>query len=148
MDWDTYFLDIASVVRKKSKDPNTQIGAVIVGPEHQVLSTGFNGFPRGVDETQLDRWEKPTKYEFVEHAERNAIYNAARHGVALRGCTLYVCGFGAVPCTDCAKAVIQSGITRIIGRRVKPLSEEKIAGHAVADQMLREAGVEMVEVPA
>lgn len=146
-DWDGYFLNIAEVVRGKSKDPSTKIGAVIVGPENQILSTGFNGFPRGVDETLLVRWERPAKYDYVEHAERNAIYNAARHGIALRGCTLYFVGMGppTTPCTDCARATIQSGITRVVSRPFKELPEHWFDNLQRAAIMLDEAGVELVE---
>ena len=68
--WDSYFISIADTVRSKSKDTSSKIGAVIVGPEKQIISTGFNGFPRGIDEvTDMSRWERPVKYQFVEHAE-------------------------------------------------------------------------------
>ena len=149
MDWDIYFLNIAEVVRTKSKDPNTQIGAVIVGPEHQIISTGFNGFPRGVDEEDYpSRWERPLKYKFIEHAERNAIYNSARHGVALRDCTLYLVGMGppTLPCTDCARAIIQSGITCVTGKGYKQLPDNWKEDLGIAGGMLNEAGVEFVEV--
>ena len=143
LDWTTYFLNIADVVRSKSKDPSTQVGAVIVGPNNQIVSTGFNGFPRGIREGDRKRWEKPLKYKYVEHAERNAIYNAARHGIALEGCRMYLIGFGPpnVPCTDCARAVIQSGIISVYGRPSKPASEVWQDDLAVAYEMLVEAGV-------
>ena len=92
MDWDEYFIKIAETVRLKSKDPSSQIGAVIIGLENQIISTGYNGFPRKVGE-QEERWQRPLKYEYVCHAEVNSIYNAARHGIALRGTTLYLVGF-------------------------------------------------------
>jgi len=104
--WDKYFFDIVDVVRTKSKDPDTQVGCVIVGPAHEIRTTGYNGFPRGVDDTG-GRWQRPTKYFWVEHAERNAVYNAARCGVSLEGCTAYI---QIAPCVDCARALIQSGV--------------------------------------
>jgi dCMP deaminase len=108
--WDEYFMEMAALVATKSKDPNTQHGAVIVGPNNEVRSTGFNGFPRGViDNARYN--VRPLKYFYVEHAERNAIYNAARHGTALEGCTMYVTG---CPCHDCARGIIQSGIKRVV----------------------------------
>ena len=148
MDWNTYFLDIADVVRTKSKDPNTKVGAVIVGPEDQIVSTGFNGFPRGVGETQDYRWERPEKYQWVEHAERNAIYNAARHGVALRDCRLYFVGMGppTLPCTDCARAIIQAGIIEIIARPFKPLPASWVDNLAISSLMLQEANIDFWEV--
>ena len=126
MNWDDYFVDIAEAVRHKSKDPNTQIGAVLVGPEHNIVSTGFNGFPRGVLELDPVRWERPIKYQYVEHAERNAIYNAARYGIKLAGCTLYLAGMGppTAPCVECTKGVIQAGIFRVVGKAYKPIPDE------------------------
>lgn len=111
INWDEYFLKMADLVASKSKDPSTKAGAVIVGPNHEIRSTGYNGFPRGVVDSEERYNDRPTKYMYVEHAERNAIYNAARHGVALDGCSIYINGF---PCNDCARAIIQSGIKEII----------------------------------
>lgn len=148
MDWATYFLNIADVVRLKSKDPSTKIGAVIVGPENQIVSTGFNGFPRGVNETLQSRWERPAKYQWIEHAERNAIYNAARHGIPLRGCRMYLVGMGppTIPCTDCARAVIQAGIKTVIGRAYKETSDTWAEDIRVAQNMLSEAEVKLLEI--
>lgn len=147
MDWTTYFLNIAETVRTKSKDPSSQVGAVIVGPEKQIVSTGFNGFPRHIDDGREERWRPEKKLYWIEHAERNAIYNAARHGIALRGCTMYLVGFGppTVPCVDCARAIIQSGIGQVVGRPYKPTAEHWVANLATAQQMLQEAGVSLWE---
>jgi dCMP deaminase len=146
MDWDRYFIEVAEVVSRKSKDPSSQIGAVIVGPERQIISTGFNGFPRGIDEGDATRWERPAKYMWVEHAERNAVYNAARHGIALRGCTLYLYGFGpiVVPCTECSKALIQSGIVEIVGYAAKTHTgwDENLK---FSEALLDEAGIKVRE---
>ena len=110
MEWDDYFLALCETVALKSKDRSTQLGAVIVGPGHEIRSTGYNGFPRGVNDGIDDRHQRPIKYKWTEHAERNAIYNAARCGVGVLGCTMY-CGW--LPCTDCARGIIGAGITRI-----------------------------------
>ncbi len=136
------------MVRTKSKDPNTKIGAVIVGLDKQIVSTGFNGFPRGIDETDSRRWERPIKYRYVEHAERNSIYNAARTGVSLSGCTLYLVGFGplTVPCVECTRAVIQSGITSVCGRAYKEVPESWADDSDFAIALLAEAGVAHMEV--
>jgi dCMP deaminase len=149
LSFDEYFSEFAYVARVKSKDPSSQIGAVIVGPDNQLISAGFNGFPRGTDESDPRRWERPIKYEYVCHAEENAIYNAARHGIALRGATLYLAGFGppTVPCTHCAKAVIQSGITRLVGRPYKEAREDWLADLYFAKMLLEEARVEVIELP-
>ncbi len=95
-----------------SKDPSRKVGALCLHPEsYAILSQGFNGFARGVDETKLERWVRPAKYLYVEHAERNCIYNACRHGTALQGAIAVVTMF---PCTDCARALIQAGIKTIV----------------------------------
>ena len=150
MTWSDYFLSIAEAVRQKSKDSKTKVGAVIVGPDRQVLSTGFNGFPRQIREDIPSRWEKPTKYSYVEHAERNAIYNAARHGVALKGCTLYMVGFGPpnVPCTDCARGVIQAGIIKVVGRPAAPATGYWKDDLILASSMLTEAGIHLIDIEA
>jgi dCMP deaminase len=95
-----------------SKDPHKKVGCLLLAPESlQILSMGYNGFPRGVDETPAERWSRPTKYYYVEHSERNCLYNACRSGVNTNGSiavtTLY-------PCSDCCRALIQSGIKTII----------------------------------
>lgn len=146
--WDVYFLKIADAVREKSKDPSSQIGAVIVNGDNAIVSTGFNGFPRGIDETNPNRWERPIKYDYVEHAERNAIYNAARQGVATKGCTLYIVGFGGngvkcVPCINCTKGTIQAGITRVVGYYEKEAPEHWVQELLFAESLLKEAGVQM-----
>lgn len=147
MDFDSYFRDITDVVRNKSKDPSTHIGAIIIGPDKQVISTGFNGFPRGIDETDPLRWERPIKYQYVVHAERNAIYNAVRIGIALNGLTMHMIGFGplTVPCTECAKAIIQSGIARFVGHAMRPIPESWAADLGFAKNLLVEAGVVLEE---
>lgn len=105
---------MASLVSSKSKDRSTRVGAVIVGPDNEVRSTGYNGFPRNIDDEVEVRHERPIKYAFTEHAERNAIFNAARVGIPLKGCTLYL-NWEPCPCTDCTRGIIQAGITKIIG---------------------------------
>jgi dCMP deaminase len=111
MNWDEYFVEMLEVVKIKSKDPNTKVAAIIVGPNNEIRSTGYNGFPRGFNDTDNTKWVKPQKYYFVEHAERNSIYNAARVGTSTENCRIYVSHF---PCVDCARAIIQSGIKEVI----------------------------------
>ena len=108
MNWTEYFLNIAEQIKLKSKDESTQIGAIIVGMDNEVLSTGYNSFPRGLDDTIKERQERPEKYFWIEHAERNAIYNAARIGVSLKNSTIYLTS--GVPCMDCARAIVNVGI--------------------------------------
>lgn len=106
--WDLRFLELADHIAQWSKDPRTKVGAVIVDEKKRVVSVGYNGFPRGVDDT-ADRYEdRPTKHLFVAHAERNALDNAP---LMVDGCTLYV---PLLPCNECAKSIIQKGITRVV----------------------------------
>ncbi len=141
--WDEYFVEMARLVSTRSKDPNTHIGAVIVGPDNEVLSTGYNSFPRGINDDVPERSERPEKYFWFEHAERNAIYSAARHGVRLKGCRMFLSCW--VPCTDCARAIIQSGIQEVVlGQAVEDASRTKWIEEAKrSEQMCEEAGVKL-----
>ena len=108
--WNYYFIEFALFIANLSKDPNTQVGCIVVGPDKEIRSTGYNGMPRGVNDDVPERNIRPLKYLFYEHSERNAIYNASLCGVSLKGCTLYVT---MPPCADCARAIINSGIKRV-----------------------------------
>lgn len=111
MNWDEYFINIMETVASKSKDPRTKVGAVVVGPNNEIRSTGFNGFPIGVKDT-IERYSnRELKYKYVSHADANCIYFAARNGVKLEGCRMYLPWY---PCTDCTKAIIQSGIKEVV----------------------------------
>ncbi len=109
--WDEYFMGIAMLAAKRSKDPSTQVGACIVSQENIIISTGYNGMPKGCsdDEFPWAREGVETKYPFVVHAELNAILNA--NGRDLRGSRVYVALF---PCNECAKAIIQSGVKEVV----------------------------------
>lgn len=142
--WDTYFTGMAQFVSTKSKDPSTKVGAVIVGQNNEILSTGFNGFPRGIDEVvKVERWERPDKYKWVIHAEANAIANAARVGVSLEQSTLYL-NFHPKPCDRCATLLIQAGIIAIIGPDI-PFDGKGANIHYdvddIASEMLSEMGM-------
>jgi dCMP deaminase len=113
LDWDRWFLEMAVHVATKSKDRSTKVGCVLVGQDNEVLSVGFNGFPRGVNDDVEERHERPLKYQFVEHAERNAVYNAARQGIKTLGCKAYLNCYSP-PCQDCTRALIQPGLKEII----------------------------------
>jgi len=108
VDWDELFMSMTFLIATKSKDAFTHIGAVIVDDNNIVRSIGYNGFPRGLDDTNLDRQTKDEKYYWMVHAEQNAIYNAKTD---LTGCRMYTNG---TPCAECAKAIIQSGIKEVI----------------------------------
>ena len=109
--WDEYFMGVAMLAAMRSKDPNTQVGACIVNKDNIIVSTGYNGMPKGCsdDEYSWERTGETTKYPFVVHAELNAILNAAGRNV--RESRIYVSLF---PCNECAKAIIQSGIKEIL----------------------------------
>ena len=231
MQWHEYFIQMAMLVSSKSKDPSTKVGCVIVGPDNEIRSTGFNGFPRGVveevetpahlvTEVQYDitrqglsarcscgevvndipppteefmagrhagmydmqmavaglhehfgvpegemilhpeRWERPLKYDFVEHAERNAVYNAARVGIPTNGCTAYL-NWEPYPCKECAKAFAQAGIVEVIGPDIEFPNHKKAEAEAsglqwdsgdqwnftVSRQIMDEAGVKYTRIP-
>ena len=111
--WEEYFMGVALLAAERSKDPNTQVGACIVDEQNRILSTGYNGFPHGCSDDDFpwnrDESKGDTKYQFVVHAELNAILNA--RGKSLAGSTLYV---GLFPCNECAKAIIQAGVSEVV----------------------------------
>ena len=188
--WKQYFIDLTIAVASKSKDPSRQVGCVIVGPDSEIRSTGFNGFPRGVRETSnfehevvdVDkdiqtqntlykcscgkiiedkysddinkvpahfgdrdkvlsrRWDRPQKYQYVEHAERNAIYNAARMGVPLNGCIAFV---SLAPCVGCSRALAQAGIVEVYGPAFPAADDITYTEYHfdIAQIILQEAGI-------
>lgn len=143
MNWNDYFLTIAESVKSKSKDRRTQIGAVIVGEDKEIVSTGFNSFPRGIDDNVEERQVRPEKYFWFEHAERNALYNAARIGVSTKNTTMYLtCG---IPCADCARGIISSGVRAIYCKQEDTTkNREHWDEHAKRSvQMFQEAGVDI-----
>lgn len=112
MKWHQRYLDIAKQVSTWSKDPNTQVGAIIVGKKGQILSQGYNGFPRGIKDDNDRLNVREVKLSLMVHAEMNAIYNATYSGTCLDGATLYV--YGLPICNECAKGIIQVGISKIV----------------------------------
>ena len=139
--WDEYFMGVAMLSAMRSKDPNTQVGACIVNREHRIVGVGYNGFPTGCSDDDLP-WDREgdwieTKYPYVCHAELNAILNSI--GGDLRGCTLYVALF---PCNECAKAIIQAGIRKIVYLSDKYADTD---GTKASRRMLAQAGVELVQ---
>jgi len=137
--WDQTFLALAKEVAKRSKDPSTKVGAVIVGPDHEIRSMGYNCFPRGVNDSAPKRLERPLKYKWVEHSERNAIFNAARVGIPLKGCSMVI---SWLPCSDCVRAIIQSGIVSIVVDDISIPSRWR-EDFVVSMTMLREAGIKI-----
>ncbi|CAB5496830.1 dCMP deaminase [Bathymodiolus thermophilus thioautotrophic gill symbiont] len=117
--WDKRYLSLAKEIATWSKDPSTQVGAVTVGSKKEVLSQGFNGFPRNINDSEERYNDRETKYKFVVHAEMNAIYNATYSGTSLDGATLYV--YGLPICSECAKGIIQVGIKKVVVKKSKEL---------------------------
>lgn len=109
--WDNRWMELAQVISSWSKDRSRKTSAVIIDDRNVLVSIGWNGFPREINDDVNDRHERPSKYFWTEHAERNAIFNAAANGYKLRGCKMYLPWF---PCADCARAIIQSGISSIV----------------------------------
>lgn len=136
--WDKRYLDLAYAVSKWSRDPSTQIGAVAVGSKGQVLSQGYNGFPRGIKDSKERYEDRETKYKLIVHAEQNLIYNATYNGVSLDGSTLYVTGLPV--CSECAKGVIQVGIKRVVMPHLDDMKTWKESWDLTVC-MFREAGV-------
>lgn len=110
--WDSRFLRMAEEVATWSKDPSTQVGAIAVDDNKRILSQGYNGFPRGIDDSDERLNNREEKYTYIVHAEKNVIYNATYNGVSLDGSTVYV--HGLMVCSECAKGLIQVGVKRVI----------------------------------
>eukprot|EP01029_Cantina_marsupialis_P008329 TRINITY_DN19773_c0_g1_i1.p1 TRINITY_DN19773_c0_g1~~TRINITY_DN19773_c0_g1_i1.p1 ORF type:complete len:184 (-),score=43.29 TRINITY_DN19773_c0_g1_i1:160-654(-) len=136
--WDIRFLEAATLFSTWSKDRSTGVGCCIVGPKKEIRSVGYNGFPRGLDDDVEERHQRPAKYTFTEHSERNAIYNACFTGTSLDGCTLYCTH---APCHDCARAIIQSGIRRVVVAAENTLRASWKESNTAADEMFSECGV-------
>ncbi len=115
--WGDRYTHLAKEISAWSKDPNTKVGAVVIGKDGQVLSQGYNGFPRGIRDSNSRFKNRERKLELVVHAEMNAIYNACLSGVSLKGSTLYV--YGLPICNECAKGIIQVGIKKVVAMRPK-----------------------------
>ena len=140
---DYKYCELAKHISSWSKDPSTCVGAVTVGHSGQILSQGYNGFPRGIRDTSRRLSDKEEKYKFMVHAEMNCIYNASLNGVSLKDSTLYV--YGLPVCSECAKGVIQVGISKVI-IYTPEISLEEFTGKwldsfSITQSMFDEAGL-------
>lgn len=138
--WDRRYLELARYISEWSKDPSTKIGAVAIGDHGQVLSQGYNGFPRGINDDDFRLAVREVKYKYIVHAEMNAIYNASFNGVSLAGSTMYVHGLPC--CSDCAKGLIQVGVKRIV-MGVKDIPVKWQESWQLSKSMFEEAEVEI-----
>jgi dCMP deaminase len=143
--WYQRYMDLSEQVSTWSKDPNTKVGAVIVGSKGQILTQGYNGFPRGIKDTPKRLNDRPTKLKLVVHAEMNAIFNATYNGVSLDGATLFV--YGLPICCECAKGIIQVGISKVVidSKCIDKRLEWKESWE-ISAQLFKEAGVSVFKV--
>lgn len=138
--WDNRYLNLAKEVSTWSKDPSTQVGAVAIGEMGQVLAQGYNGFPRGVNDS-LERYnDKEVKYRYVVHAEMNCIYNATFTEASLNNATMYV--WGLPVCNECAKGLAQVGVKRVVSpKTIADVPDKwKISAINTVD-LLKEVGI-------
>jgi dCMP deaminase len=140
--WDRYFISVAALVSTRSKDPSSQVGAVLV-KDNTIITTGYNGFPRGCDDTNQERYKRPLKYSWMVHAEENALLNAGRQGVSTQGTTLYVTPFR--PCYKCARAIVQCGVRKVVCQNIHT-DEAWEKEFLVSREMFAETGIEYTEL--
>lgn len=140
-----YFIRVAQEIAKASKDPSTKVGALIVGPNGEIRSTGYNGFARKIKETET-RWSRPEKYLWVVHAEHNAALQIGRAGAD--GCLLYISN-SYLPCAQCASVIVQVGIKVVIGpnQDFPGKGEQWKQSLELAKTILAEGGVEVLPIP-
>ena len=136
--WDERFLELAKQIASWSKDPSTQVGCVVVGPDREIRSTGFNGLPRGIEDSEYRLNNREIKYPMICHAEENAIMHAARIGISLKDCTAYVTW---PPCTRCARSLIQAGVSEIIYPKGIDIPDRWIQDFDLSLKMFKEAAV-------
>lgn len=141
--WNRRFLKLAFEVASWSKDTSTQVGAVIIGPDKDPRSFGYNGLPRGVNDNVPERFARPAKYSWTEHAERNAFANCARVGIPTKDCSIFITHF---PCSHCARMIIQSGVKKVVVDRdsiQNDFGSRWSDDLSVSYEMLTEAGLEV-----
>ena len=138
--WDERFLKLAKHISEWSKDPSTKVGCVVVGPDRELRSTGFNGLPRGIEDNEERLNNREIKYPLICHAEENAIMHAARIGISLKGCTAYVTW---PPCTRCARSLIQAGVSTIVYPENIEIPERWMDDFNLSLNMLKEAKISL-----
>jgi dCMP deaminase len=151
--WDRHFLQLCLDHARMSKDPSTRVGAVVVGPDREIRSAGFNGFPRGIADHVTRLEDRDTKMALVVHGEMNAILAAARVGIPMKGCTMYLAAtddggevWGGPPCTRCTVEVIQAGISEIVSWPFKNVPSRWLNDITRAKALLQEAGIVYREI--
>lgn len=146
--WDNHFLRLCQDHARMSKDPNTRVGAVIVGPDREIRSAGFNGFPRGIIDTPERLNDRELKLRLVVHAEMNAVLAGAKVGIPLHRCTLYLAAtdsnggvWGGPPCVRCTVEVIQAGIKEVVSYPKRAVPSKWHSDLELAESLLTEAGI-------
>ena len=144
--WDIRFLELAEHIARWSKDPSTKVGCVVVGEDREIRSTGFNGFPRGIEDNDGRLNDRDKKYPLICHAEENAIMHAARIGVSLKGSTAFVTW---PPCSRCARSLIQAGIREVVYSTKNKPPQRWEEDFKISTDMLREAGINIrpIDIP-
>ena len=139
--WDKRYMELAKAVSTWSKDPSKKIGAIAIGSKGQVLAQGFNGFPRGIDDSDDRLNDREIKYKYVVHAEMNLIYNATFNGISLDGSTVYI--YGLPLCSECAKGLIQVGVKRIVMSKdsLESADDKWLESFELTMQLLNESGI-------
>jgi dCMP deaminase len=143
-DWNEYFLSISKVVALKSKDPDCRVGAVVTSSDNLIISTGFNGLARGAYDTDVILNKTNEKLLWICHAEFNAVINASRMGIALKGASIYVTKF---PCLSCCNAIVQAGIERICTHDDRYWDDDPLDGakkskpHSRKRALLKQSGI-------
>jgi len=140
--WNQRYFNLAEEVSTWSKDPSSKIGAVIVGTKGQIISQGFNGFPRGINDSNERYNNRAEKYKFVVHAEKNSIFNAIHNGASTNGATIYI--FGLPVCHECAKGIIQCGISKVFCKmsKEKRMNSKWNESEEITKIMFKEANIE------
>jgi len=141
--WDIRFMQMAKEISNWSKDPSRKIGAVAIDENRRILSTGYNGFPAGIDDSFERLNDRDKKYKYVIHAEKNCIYNACLNGISLKDSLLYV--WGLPVCSECAKGVIQVGVSKVFyGYSIKDYDDSMwLDSFQVTKSMFDEVGIEV-----
>lgn len=143
--WVNHYMKLAEHVSTWSKDPNTKVGAIVVGAKGQILTQGYNGFPRKIKDTPARLNDRDTKLKYVVHAEMNAIFNASLTGVSLDGSTIYI--YGLPICHECAKGIIQVGIKKaVIQKQFPGMKDTWKESCSLAIKILEEANITVIEV--
>lgn len=137
--WDSYFLSLALLVSQRSIDPHTKVGCVVINSEKSILTTGYNGPPRGMNDKELDL-TRPAKYLTMAHAEMNSIANAARHGICLRNSIFYTTHS---PCEVCFRSIINCGAKKVITLNLKTSMANDLS-NSIIEKMSKETGVQII----